>query len=43
VAVEAWVWAVLRVVVGSAAIGVAGLRMLVVEVRRTGGKHLLHA
>jgi hypothetical protein len=43
VEVEVWVWAVLKVAVGLAAIEAVGLSMLVVGARRVEGKYLLHA
>jgi len=43
VVVEVWVWAVLMVVVGFAAIEAVGLCRIVVEARRIGGRDLLHA
>lgn len=41
-AVEVWVWAVLRAVVGFVAIEEVGLHRLVVEVHRIEGKCSLH-
>jgi hypothetical protein len=43
VEVWVWVWAVLKAVVGFAAIEAVGLGVLVVETCRIGVKYLLHA